>query len=105
MAASLLGYKIIPNNLPSNQVRETMVVEADKVNGSISTTVSKSNESPFIYKLTDGYSDSHIVSSIKDYFIIPTKSVEQLQLDLYLQDLIIYLLIILLVFLIIKKLS
>ena len=42
---------------------------------------------------------------MKDNFTISVKDVEQLQLDLFLQYVIIYLLIILLVFLIMKKIS
>jgi hypothetical protein len=105
-AASLLGYKMVQNNLSSNQVTGTIGIEGNKVNSSVSTTISKLNENPFIKKLIDGSSDSNLASSsTKDNFTISTKSVEQLQLDLYLQYAIIYLLIILLVFLIMKKLS
>ncbi len=104
-AASLLGYKMMQNNLSSNQVKGAIGMEVDKINSNVSTSISKSNENPFINKLIDGSSDSNVVSSIKDHFIISAKNVEQLQLDLYLQYVIIYLLIILLVFLIMKKLS
>lgn len=105
-AASLLSYKMIQNNLSNNQIKGTIGIEANKLNNSISTSISKANDNPLIKKLVDGSSDSdNMVSLVKDNFTISAKNVEQLQLDLYLQYVIIYLLIILLVFLIMKKIS
>src|SRR3979411_765075 len=105
-ATSLLSYKMIQNNLSNNQIKGTIGIEANKLNNSISTSISKVNDNPLVKKLVDGSSDSdNMVSLVKDNFTISAKNVEQLQLDLYLQYVIIYLLIILLVFLIMKKIS
>lgn len=83
-----------------------MSVEADKVNTSVSTSISKLNDNFFIKKLIDGSSNlNDEASPLKDNFTISAGNFEQLQLDLYLQYIIIYLIIILLVFLIMKNLS
>src|SRR3981189_2890573 len=82
-AASLLSYKMIQNNLSNNQIKGTIGIEANKLNNSISTSISKVNDNPLVKKLVDGSSDSdNMVSLVKDNFTISAKNVEQLQLDL-----------------------
>jgi hypothetical protein len=70
-AASLIGYKMVQNNLLSNKPRDTINLKVDKIK-------------------TDYLSDL---------------DVEQLQLDYYLQVVILYLLILALIFLIMKYIS
>ena len=93
-AISLIGYKMVENNL-SRGTRGNIGINADKV--SISTS------NPYIKKLST--ESESMEGGSKDCFNISSLDVEQLQLDFYLQIVIIYLLIILFVFLIMKSIS
>lgn len=96
-AASLIGYKMIENNLSYNRAQDGMIIKVDKVSAGISN-----NNDSFVNKLVAGSGSS---DESKDYLNISSLDVEQLQLDLYLHVVILYLLIIVIVFLIMKSIS
>jgi hypothetical protein len=100
-AASLVSYKMVQNNLSSTRSHKTITAEAEKVNSSVGISESNYND-PYISKSAIDYLESNGGNSDNN-FIISSLDVEQLQLDFYLHLIIIYLLIILFVFLIMKN--
>jgi hypothetical protein len=92
-AASLIGYKMVQNNLLSNKPRDTINLKVDK----IKTDTSYKN------KLVSDSNDINTSPENKTY--LSDLDVEQLQLDYYLQVVILYLLILALIFLIMKYIS
>lgn len=99
-ATSLIGYKMVENNLSTTRGQDNVGVSAENIN----TNVSLSNNS-CINKLVADSASTSTDGASKDYFNISSFDLGQLQLDLRLQMLIICLLVVLLVFLIMKNIS
>jgi len=89
-AASLIGYKMVQNNLSPNKTHSDMSLRVDRLR----TDVYKN-------KLVSNSNDSD--SDSKNY--LSDLDIEQLQLDYYLQIILLYLLILVLIFLIMKYIS
>lgn len=96
-ATSLVGYKMIEANTPATRTHGNIGISVDNVSAKVST----SNTNPFIKKLTESGDNE----GSQDLFNISSLDVGQLQLDFYLQVLIINLLVILFIFLIMKSIS
>lgn len=117
-AVALLGYKMIQNSMYSINNQATLNVNADKLNtnvDNINNNVNNVNTKVEAFKSNNIVNNYYIDKLVSDSesgnnpnnnnFNISAIDVEQLQLDFYLQVVIIYLLIILLMFLIMKSLS
>ena len=89
-AASLIGYRMVKNNFSPNKAQSDLRLKLDK----IKTDVSSKNK--FVSDDNNTTSSSENKNCLSDLYI------EQLQLDYYLQIVILYLLILVLIFLVIK---
>ena len=100
--ASLLGFKMVQNNLSPNSTSGNLNIKADKISSIINSTSSKDskNNNPYINKLLSDYDSNNNNDSY-----ISSLNIEQLQLDLYLHLVIIYLIKIVIIFLIMKSLT
>jgi hypothetical protein len=94
-AASLIGYKIVHNSLIPDKHTGKVTASIDKISASVID--SSKNKSKFINNLTDGSSEDHNTISSLD--------IEQLQLIFYLNLILIYLSIVVLMFLLMKYIS
>lgn len=101
-AAALRGYKMVENNLSTNRSENNLSVNADKVSGKAS--ISSINKNNFMPDTILNYNNSSNSES-KTTYEISALDVEQLKLDLSLQQVVLYLLILVLIFLILKALS
>ena len=94
-AASLIGFKMVQNNLSPNKTQNDLSLKVDK----IKTDVSSYYKNKFISNNSNTDSGSDNKSYISEL------DLEQLQLDYYLQIIILYLLVLVLIFLIMKYIA
>jgi hypothetical protein len=97
-AASLIGYKMVQNNLGHKS--ESLNLKAEQLNTDLNTSNSNNNDT--INKFVEGAGKSN---GNTDNFLISALDLEQLHLDFYLHLVILYLLVILFVILIMKSIS
>jgi hypothetical protein len=90
-AASLIGFKMIQNNLSSPNTQGNLDIKADKI-------TSKINTNSNINKLVDNSNNNNETT-------ISSLDIEQLNLDFYLHIVMIYLILIVIFFLIMKNIS
>ena len=95
---SLIGFKMVQNNLSTNTSQGKISASIDKLNSNITASSNKNNY--VINKFIDDSSNSN-----NNYNMISSLDIEQLQLDFYLQIAIIYLVLLVVVFLIMKNIS
>src|SRR6266704_2982687 len=97
-AASLIGYKMVQNNLWHKY--ESLNLKAEQLNTVLNTSNSNNNDT--INKFVEGAGKSN---GNTDNFLISALDLEQLHLDFYLHLVILYLLVILFVIMIMKSIS
>jgi hypothetical protein len=91
--ASLISYKMVQNNLSPNKTQSDLTLKVDNIKTDIS--------SHYKNKLVSNNSDT----GSNDKSFISELDVEQIQLDYYLQIIILYLFILVLIFLIMKYIA